>query len=78
MYPVPPHHRRIGRARRGICSPVGQDHHNVVLVARSEDRLQQLAADLEKRYGIKAHVFASDLSLPAQHRRWLSRYGWPI
>ena len=43
---------------------LAKDHNNVVLVARSEDKLQQLAADLEKRYGIKAHVFASDLSLP--------------
>ena len=43
---------------------LAKDHNNVVLVARSEDKLQQLATELEKQYGIKAHVFASDLSLP--------------
>lgn len=43
---------------------LAKDHHNVVLVARSEDKLQQLAGELQKRYGIKAHVFACDLSLP--------------
>lgn len=35
---------------------------NVVLVARSEEKLQRLAADLTSRYSIKATVVALDLS----------------
>src|SRR5262245_10291322 len=38
------------------------DHkHDVVLVARSEGKLQKLAAELQGK-GIRAHVIASDLS----------------
>jgi short-subunit dehydrogenase len=38
------------------------DHgHDVVLVARSEGKLQSLAAELEKK-GVRAHVVAADLS----------------
>jgi uncharacterized protein len=37
---------------------------NVVLVARSEDRLQQLADTLKSRYGIRADVIVQDLTTP--------------
>ncbi|MFD7631484.1 SDR family NAD(P)-dependent oxidoreductase [Streptomyces sp. NPDC059851] len=37
---------------------------DVVLTARRVDRLEALAADLENRYGVKAHVIASDLAQP--------------
>lgn len=37
---------------------------NLVLVARSEDKLAQLAQELESQYGIKAWVIAQDLALP--------------
>jgi NAD(P)-dependent dehydrogenase (short-subunit alcohol dehydrogenase family) len=37
---------------------------DVVLVARSEDKLQDLAQELETAHGIRAHVVASDLSDP--------------
>jgi len=36
--------------------------HNLLLIARSEDRLRELAADLEQRYGITARVFPCDLA----------------
>lgn len=36
---------------------------NVVLNARSEDTLQRFAADLEKTFGVKCIVVASDLSI---------------
>ncbi len=39
-----------------------RDHYNLVLVARSEDKLMQLAAELEKAYKIRATVVAVDLS----------------
>ncbi|MFZ1864971.1 MAG: SDR family oxidoreductase [Polyangiales bacterium] len=41
------------------------DGHDVVLVARSEDKLRSLAQELETAHGIEAHVLASDLSNPA-------------
>jgi hypothetical protein len=37
---------------------------SVVLVARREDRLRALAADLERRFGVKTRVVAADLSKP--------------
>jgi short-subunit dehydrogenase len=38
---------------------------NLILVARSEDKLQQLATELEERHGIKAEAIAQDLTEPA-------------
>lgn len=40
------------------------DGNNLVLVARSEDKLKQLATELEKALMIKATVIVSDLSKP--------------
>jgi hypothetical protein len=39
-----------------------KDGHDVVLVARSEGRLREIAAELERDCGIKAHVIAIDLA----------------
>jgi uncharacterized protein len=36
--------------------------HDVVLVARSEGKLRELAAQLGQQYGIRAHVLAKDLA----------------
>ncbi|MDD5671278.1 MAG: SDR family oxidoreductase [Candidatus Omnitrophica bacterium] len=36
---------------------------HVILVARSKDKLETLAAELKKQFAIQAHVFVSDLSL---------------
>lgn len=38
--------------------------HDLVLVARREERLRQLADDLEKRFGVRAEVLVADLSRP--------------
>ncbi len=43
---------------------LAQDGHNLVLTARSQDRLQRLADELRQQYGIRAQVFARDLSQP--------------
>ncbi|MFT7622928.1 MAG: short-subunit dehydrogenase [Myxococcota bacterium] len=40
------------------------DGHNLVLVARREDRLRQLADELSAKHSIVAHVVAADLSDP--------------
>jgi uncharacterized protein len=38
--------------------------HDLVLVARREDRLRQLATRLEERFGVRAAVLVADLSQP--------------
>jgi len=38
--------------------------YNLVLVARREDRLQQIAADLQERFPVRAEVLVADLSRP--------------
>lgn len=43
-----------------LCAADGMD---VVLVARSKDKLDALGAALEAKYGIKAHVLPADLDL---------------
>lgn len=43
--------------------------HDVVLVARSKDRLDALAADLRQRHGVRADVFAHDLAQPGAPER---------
>lgn len=38
------------------------DGHDLVLVARSEEKLARLASELESKHGVAAHVLAADLS----------------
>ena len=45
------------------------DGHDVVLVARSEGKLRELASEIEKAHGIRAHVVAADLTDPAAPER---------
>lgn len=40
------------------------DGHNLVLVARREERMHQLASELEARHAIHTRVIAMDLSFP--------------
>jgi hypothetical protein len=57
----------------GASSGIGADlarqlasrHHAVTLVARRQDRLTTLAAELEKAHGVRAEVVALDLTDPA-------------
>ncbi|MEU7728026.1 SDR family oxidoreductase [Streptomyces sp. NPDC040724] len=54
---------------------------DVALVARRVDRLEELAADLERRYGIKARPIAADLARPgaaAALRAELDALGIPV
>lgn len=39
-----------------------KDKHNVILAARSEDKLQDLATQLRSEYAIESHVIPADLS----------------
>jgi uncharacterized protein len=38
--------------------------HDVILVARSEEKLRILSKEIESKYGVKAYVIPSDLSKP--------------
>ncbi|MFC4101967.1 SDR family NAD(P)-dependent oxidoreductase [Paenibacillus xanthanilyticus] len=38
--------------------------YDLVLVARSQDKLERLAAEISAQHGVKTHVIAADLSLP--------------
>lgn len=41
-----------------------QDGYNLVLIARSEQKLAQIAADLKQKYSVAVKIIAKDLSLP--------------
>ena len=41
-----------------------RENHNLVLVARSGDKLRQLASELEKAHGTRSLILAADLSEP--------------
>ncbi|WP_141324893.1 SDR family oxidoreductase [Myxococcus sp. AB025B] len=41
-----------------------RDGHDVILVARSAERLEALAATLQKEHGVTAHVLPADLTRP--------------
>ena len=43
---------------------LAQDGHDLVLTARNQDRLQQLADELQRQHGVCVKVFARDLSQP--------------
>ncbi len=40
------------------------DHHNLIIVARQEQRLRQVAEELTKQFGIAVKVVAADLAQP--------------
>ena len=52
----------IGRELARLCA---QEGYNLVLVARSASRLQQVAGDLEKQFGVSAKYFPFDLTSSA-------------
>src|SRR5581483_3219563 len=47
---------------RELAKLFAQDGYSLVLVARNASRLQQVAADLEKQFGVSAKAFPLDLS----------------
>ena len=51
----------IGEA---LARRIARDGRHVALVARRTDRLERLAAELERQHGVKAHVVAKDLLAP--------------
>jgi short-subunit dehydrogenase len=65
----------------GASSGIGADlarvlagrGHNLLLVARREERLTELAGELADRHGVRAEVIAADLLTKAARRRLLER-----
>jgi short-subunit dehydrogenase len=47
-----------------LANLFAQDHYNLVLVARSANKLSQLADDLQRQFGITAKPWAADLGVP--------------
>jgi short-subunit dehydrogenase len=52
----------IGRELAGQFAAGG---HDLILVARSVDRLKQIASDLHRQFSVRAEVIAIDLAVPA-------------
>src|SRR5690348_7712840 len=50
---------------RELARLFAQNNHNLVLVARNAARLQEVAADLEKQFGVTAKTFPLDLGSSA-------------
>src|SRR4029077_20089747 len=49
---------------KSIAESLAKKKYDILLVARSEDLLKQNAAEIEKKYGVKTAVFATDISSP--------------
>jgi hypothetical protein len=56
-----------------IARELARRGHNVVLVARRKQRLNELAGELSAEYGVRAETIASDLSKPASRSRITGR-----
>ncbi|TSJ41063.1 SDR family oxidoreductase [Mucilaginibacter corticis] len=68
----------IGYELALICAQNGYD---LVLAARSEDKLEAIKKDLEERFSIKVHVFVSDLSemgQPAELHKYCRVHHIPV
>lgn len=56
----------IGYELAKVC---GREKHNLVLVARREDRLKTLKAELEKTYGIQVWTYRADLTQAGERQQ---------
>lgn len=66
----------IGAALAQVFAADGAD---VILSARSEDKLRALADEMREKYRVKARVIAADLSLPGEAKKIYDRVakdGW--
>jgi len=63
----------IGKELAKILASDGRD---LVLLARSEDKLQSLAQELERAHGIRAHVVPADLTNPGAPADKVARHAY--
>jgi len=52
-----------------ICRELARRGHNLVLVARRKDRLDELGSELAAEYGIRAESIGADLGKAASRQR---------
>jgi short-subunit dehydrogenase len=60
---------------RDLAELFARDGHGLVLVARNESRLNELAGKLREEFGVTAEVIAEDLSVPGAAQRVMDRVG---
>jgi hypothetical protein len=65
VWSVGARHRRLVGHRRGVRAPGGRHGINVVLLARGEERLKDVAVSLTARYHIDTRTVAVDRALTA-------------
>jgi hypothetical protein len=56
-----------------ISRELAERGHNLILVARRKDKLDELAQELSRRHGIRAETLGSDLGKPASRDRLAGR-----
>lgn len=54
---------------KSLAELFAADGHDIALVARSEDKLQAVASELQSKHGVTAHVIPADLTDPAAPER---------
>ena len=57
-----------------LAKRLAADGHDVILVARSVDKLQAIANDLNQRHGIQADVIGQDLVTKVRPSNWLKNW----
>jgi short-subunit dehydrogenase len=74
--PAPSSTSLVTGASAGIGADIARElasrGHGVTLVARREDRLRELASELEEKHGVRAEVLACDLSDDAARQRMVA------
>jgi short-subunit dehydrogenase len=60
---------------RDLCELIARDGHHLIVVARNEQRLNELAESLRKQFGITVDVIAQDLATPGAAKIIFERVG---
>jgi len=75
----------ITGASRGIGKEFAilfaQKHYDLILLAKNEERVKQVAAALEKDYDIKTHIISKDLAVPGapyEVYQQIEALGWSV
>ena len=64
-----------------LAEELAKKNTNLLLVARSEDKLNAAATQLKSKYGIEVFILAIDLSQPSAEesiKNWINTHQWPV